>query len=93
MIINFADKDTERLFRWGKNSKFGVIERRALRKLELLDAVTSLQQLTKIPGLKLHKLRGFREGQYAISINDQFRICFFWGSDNHAYKVEIVDYH
>jgi RelE-like toxin of type II toxin-antitoxin system HigB len=44
------------------------------------------------PGNRLEKLKGDREGQYSIRINDQYRICFVW-KDNDAYQVEIVDYH
>jgi len=93
MIITFADKETEKLWRWKKNPKSGDIAGRALRKLELLDAVPNLQELKKIPGLDLHPLKGDRQGQHAIKINDQFRVCFIWGQDNNAYKVEVADYH
>ncbi len=44
------------------------------------------------PGNRLEKLKGSREGQHSIRVNDQWRICFRWdGSD--ALEVEIVDYH
>jgi addiction module HigA family antidote len=35
---------------------------------------------------------GNREGQHSIRINDQWRICFEWRS-NDAFNVEITDYH
>ena len=44
------------------------------------------------PGNRLHALSGDRKGEYAISINDQWRICFEW-RDGNAYRVEIADYH
>ncbi|WP_147410085.1 type II toxin-antitoxin system RelE/ParE family toxin [endosymbiont GvMRE of Glomus versiforme] len=93
MIISFRDKDTEKLFRWKKNPKWGQIEQRALRRLELLDAVPNLEELKKIPGLDLHNLKGDLTGYKAIDINKQFRLIFIWGKDNHAYKVGIIDYH
>jgi len=93
MIITFADKETEKLWRWKKNPKFGDVASRALRKLELLDAVPNLQELKKIPGLDLHPLNGDRKGQHSIKVNGQFRVCFIWGKDNNAYEVEITDYH
>jgi proteic killer suppression protein len=44
------------------------------------------------PGNRLEKLRGDRQGQHSIRVNDQWRVCFRWeGSD--AYDVAIVDYH
>ncbi|MCK4487878.1 MAG: type II toxin-antitoxin system RelE/ParE family toxin [Desulfobacterales bacterium] len=44
------------------------------------------------PGNKFHALAGDRKGQYAISINKQWRVCFEW-RDGNAYNVEIADYH
>ncbi|CAG8678396.1 9377_t:CDS:2, partial [Paraglomus brasilianum] len=52
----------------------------------LLDAVPNLQELKKIPGLDLHPLKGKRQGQHAIKVNDQFRVCFIWGKDNNVYE-------
>jgi len=43
------------------------------------------------PGNRLERLRGDREGQHSIRINQQYRICFRW-EDGHAYEVEICDY-
>jgi toxin HigB-1 len=57
-----------------------------------LDDAANLHDLFVPPGNKLEKLKGHRQGQYSIRINDQFRICFRWqGGD--ANEVEIVDYH
>jgi proteic killer suppression protein len=58
----------------------------------MLAAACSLKDLRSPPGNRLEALKGDRQGQYSIRINDQFRICFIWRG-NHAYKVEIVDYH
>jgi toxin HigB-1 len=92
MIKSFACKDTEKLFtdQWVK--RFQSIERQARKKLMSLHAAPSLQSLMLIPGNKLHSLSGNRQGQYAISINDQWRICFEW-NDGHANNVQIIDYH
>jgi toxin HigB-1 len=58
----------------------------------MLDAAPDLATLAAIPGNRLERLRGNRENQYSIRINDQWRICFEWkGAD--AYAVEITDYH
>lgn len=64
----------------------------ARRRLARLDAALSLQDLRSPPGNKLHALHGNRKGQWALWINDQFRICFVWGSKGPE-NVEIVDYH
>ena len=71
--------------------RFAGFERSARRKLEMLAAAHSLEDLRSPPGNRLEKLKGDRAGQYSIRINDQFRICFRW--DKAARDVEIVDYH
>ena len=68
------------------------ILRIAQRKLSILDAAERLEDLRIPPGNRLEKLRGDRQDQYSIRVNDQWRICFRW-FDGHAYDVEIVDYH
>jgi len=55
-------------------------------------AAPSLKALMLNPGNKFHALRGDRKGQYAISINKQWRVCFEW-REGSAYNVEITDYH
>ena len=68
------------------------VARRAVAKLFLLDTVTRVEDLRVPPGNRLHKLAGDREGQWSISVNDQWRICFVW-RDGVAYEVEFADYH
>ena len=68
------------------------IQDRALRKLRQLDPSSSLDDLRNPPGNRLEQLRGDRQGQMSIRINDQWRICFAWHSGD-AFDVEIVDYH
>ena len=92
MIRAFRCADTERLFRREPVRRFKAIERSALRKLDMLDAAADLRTLSTLPGNRLERLKGHREGQYSIRINDQWRICFVW-REGHAYGVEIVDYH
>ena len=61
-------------------------------KLAQLDRVESVEELAKPPGNRLHRLGGDREGQRAINVNEQYRICFRFG-DGDAYDVEATDYH
>lgn len=72
--------------------RFKPIERQALRKLDSLDAAPDLRTLSTLPGNRLEKLKGDREGQHSIRINDKWRICFVW-REGHVCEVEIVDYH
>ena len=68
------------------------IQRIARRKLEVLDAAESLNDLRVPPSNRLEKLKGSRSHQHSIRINDQWRICFEWRGED-AYQVEVVDYH
>jgi proteic killer suppression protein len=95
MIRSFGDRDTERVFHRERVGKFALeVQRKALRKLLILDAAVALADLRSLPGNRLEKLAGDREGEYSIRINDQWRVCFGWdrGDAYDAYDVEIVDY-
>ncbi len=93
MIVSFRDKRT-REFADGKRIKaFEGIQKQAILRLDQLDAAIALRDLA-LPGNRLEALRGDRQAQYSVRINDQWRICFEWanGSPGPA-NVEIVDYH
>lgn len=93
MIKSFADKETEKIYRQEFSKKLPQsIQRIALRKLIMIDNVETLNDLRIPPANRLEALKGDREGQYSIRINDQFRICFNI-SDSGIENVEIVDYH
>ena len=93
MIRSFADKETKRVFQRLASKRLSIeLQRIAYRKLTLIDAAESISDLRIPPGNRLEKLKGDRDGQYSIRINNQWRICFDW-KDNDAYNVEIADYH
>jgi toxin HigB-1 len=93
MIKTFADKETQQVFIKGKSKRLPPdLIRRAVRRLEYIHWATSLKDLKVPPSNRLHALKGDRQGQYSISINDQWRICFSF-LDGDAYDVEIADYH
>ena len=93
MIRSFKCKETERLFNLEPVKKFPpMVQKAALRKLWMLDAAAALQDLRSPPGNKLESLKGNRQGQYSLRINDRFRVCFVWQGAC-AWDVEIVDYH
>jgi proteic killer suppression protein len=93
MIAGFRDTDTERLWTTGRCRRLPAkLNRIGLKKLYILNAALALENLNVPPGNRLEKLRGDREGQHSIRINDQYRICFEW-RDGNAHDVEIVDYH
>ena len=93
MIKSFADKETEKVFHQTVSLKLPrSIQRVALRKLIMLDNAAEINDLKVPPNNRLEKLKGDRDGQYSIRINDQYRICFT-EKNNDFYQVEIVDYH
>ena len=92
MIRSFRDRETEALFNDSWVACFQQVERVARRKLLMLNAASSLEDLKVPPGNRLEALRGSRKGQYSIRINDQYRICFVW-KEGEPQDVEITDYH
>jgi len=92
MIRSFRSAETERIFHDEPVRRFAAIERQARRRLLLLNTAQSLADLRTPPGNRLEALRGDRQGQHSIRINDQWRICFVWRADG-PHDVEIVDYH
>jgi proteic killer suppression protein len=91
MIKSFVCRDTEKLFNDQMVSRFQAFERQARKRLMVLHAAPSIEALMLNPGNKFHGLSGNSKGQYAISINKQWRVCFEW-QDGNAYHVEIINY-
>jgi proteic killer suppression protein len=68
------------------------VQRAAQKKLRLLNAAGTIDDLRVPPGNRLEKLAGDRAGQHSIRVNEQYLICFVW-TDAGPSEVEIVDYH
>jgi proteic killer suppression protein len=93
MIVSFADDATRLLWLRQPSQRLNPrIQRAALRKLAMVDAAATLQDLRSPPGNRLEPLAGDRAGQHSIRINDQWRVCFAW-TDAGPANVEIADYH
>lgn len=92
MIKTFKCADTEALAKGSRVRRFTNITTVARRKLRQLEIAGQLNDLRVPPGNRLEALKGDREGQHSIRINEQFRLCFRW-ADTGAEDVEIVDYH
>ncbi|HEU0020062.1 MAG TPA: type II toxin-antitoxin system RelE/ParE family toxin [Dehalococcoidia bacterium] len=93
MIRSFRNRDSQQVFERLRPTRLPPdILRAAQRKLAILHAAETLEDLSVPPGNRLELLSGTRRGQHSIRINDQWRICFFWRSGD-AYQVEITDYH
>lgn len=97
MIRSFKDRGTEDIFN-GLSSKSArrtcpqSIWKIARRKLDQIDSVENLDELSIPPGNRLEALSGDRSGQHGIRINERYRVCFAW-TETGPLKVEIVDYH
>ncbi len=93
MIKSFANTDTQNLFNTAKSRRYPQdIIKRALTRLNWLDSASTVNDLQIPPSNHLEKLKGDREGQYSIRINNQYRLCFVFENGN-AFDAEIVDYH
>lgn len=93
MIRSWANSRTRRFYEEGKISKFRSLDSDAADELlAMLDAAESLKDLSPLKSVGLHKLSGNRAGQWAMTVNGPWRICFRF-KDGDAYDVEITDYH
>ena len=93
VIKSYRDGDTRAVAQRRRVRKLPEdIQRRAQKKLMILNNATDMNDLRVPPGNRLEALSGDRGGQHSIRINDQWRICFVW-SGGDAYQVQIVDYH
>jgi proteic killer suppression protein len=94
MIRSYRDRDTERLAAGETVRKWEPLRRQAEKRLRIVDAAKSLEDLAALNSNRLEALKGDRKGQYSIRINDRWRICFEWPKDAPGpLNVEIVDYH
>ena len=94
MIRSYRDRRTQRFVDGERVAPFEPFRRQAEKRLRVLDAAHTLDDLRQLRSNRLEALKGRRKGQYSIRINDQWRICFVWPSQADGPEdVEIVDYH
>jgi toxin HigB-1 len=94
VILSYRGKLTSAFAKGEGVRAFRSFSRQTYKRLEMLDAATSLPDLQHLPSNRLEELKGDRKGQFSVCINSQWRLCFEWpqgaiGPSN----VEIVDYH
>lgn len=92
MIRSWGNAATRRLFETGRSRFRGLDADAALDLLAVLNAATRLADISPLKSVGLHPLKGRRKGQWAISVNGPWRICFRF-RDGDAHDVAIVDYH
>jgi proteic killer suppression protein len=96
MISSFGDQLTEALYHGTANKGLRrlppEITKRALNKLDMINAAHDVLDLRSPPGNRLETLQGDLAGMFSIRVNDQWRIVFRW-QDGSAYEVRLADYH
>jgi len=94
LIVSYRDKRT-RQFAAGETVRaFETFRRQAEKRLAVLGAATSVDDLRALPSNRLEVLRGDRAGQWSIRVILQWRLCFEWpGGAAGPVNVELADYH
>ena len=93
MIRTWRNAATRKLWDEERSSPFrGLDLDTALELLAALNVAKSLNDLSPLKSVGLHKLKSGRKSQWAMTVNARWRICFEF-RDGDAYEVEIVDYH
>ena len=93
MIKTYKDKATQRYFEGEEIRKFRSVDRNlAYKRHDYLNAANSLSDIPPLKSIHLHALSGSRKGQWTISLNGPWRLCFEFKEGN-AFNVEIVNYH
>ena len=93
MIKSFKQSWLEQFWNDGKHKKVPPkLQNRLLRKLDMMNSIDDLKDLSSPPSNHLHPLHGEREGQWAISVNGPWRLCFRY-QDGDIYDIELVQYH
>ncbi len=90
----YRDRRTARFAAGERVREFEAFRKQADKRLTILESAANRQSLLGLPSNRFHALSGNRAGQYSISINEQWRICFEWpDNDSEPSNIEIVDYH
>ena len=93
MILGYRNAKSRRVHETGFPRGFkGLDGEFAARRMDALQAAGSNADLSPLKSLNLHKLSGDRRSQWAMNVNEAWRICFT-PTDDGFDDVEIVDYH
>ncbi len=93
MIRSWRNAATRKVWDGGEPNQFrGLNFEAATDLLRALNVAKSLRDLSPLKSVGLHKLKGDRKGQWAMTVNGPWQICFEFRKGD-AYHVEFVDYH
>ncbi len=90
----YRDKRTERFAAGERIREFESFKDQAERRLDILEAAVSRNDLMLLPSNRFEALGGDRKGQFSVRINQQWRVCFEWPDEAvRPFNIEICDYH
>ncbi len=93
MIRSWRNAASRKVWEGERPNRFRGLDMDAAVDLLLaLNIATTLQDLSPLKSVGLHKLKGERKGQWAMTVNGPWRVCFEFRRGD-AYNVEIIDYH
>lgn len=93
MILGYKNAKTRKVYETGIPKGFkGLDGDLAATRMDALQAANSIADLSPLRSVNLHKLSGDRWDQWAVNVNEAWRICFTPIDDGFG-EVEIVDYH
>lgn len=93
MIRSWRNSATRKVWEGERPNQFrGLDFEAAVDLLLALNVAKSLADLSPLRSVGLHKLKGDRKNQWAMTVSKRWRICFEFRKDD-AHNVEIVDYH
>jgi len=93
MIRDFKQSWLEDFWDFGKHKRVPThLQKRLIRKLDMLNCANELRDLSSPPSNRLHPLYGDRKGQWAISVSGPWRLCFKF-KDGDVSDIELVQYH
>ena len=92
MIKRFRHKGLEQFFTTGSTAGIQPAHAHRLQViLSVLNQATNARDIN-LPGLRLHPLRGDRQGFWAVSVSGNWRVVFRL-EEGDALDVDLVDYH
>ena len=93
MIRSWRNSVSHKVWEGGRPNQFrGLDFEKAIDLLLALNVAKSPRDLSPLSSIGLHKLKGERKNQWAMTVNGRWRICFEFRAGD-AFQVEIVDYH
>ena len=93
MIRSWRNSVTRKVWEGERpNQLRGLDFETAIDLLLALNVAKTVNDLSPLKSVGLHKLKGDRKNQWAMTVNERWRICFEFRKGD-AFEVEIVDYH